>query len=138
MNSKNLVEKLNKIKLFNCENIKIGDVLYLNLNIWNSLNKIGLLHAFYYILYASIFSEMNFKINGDPKILSIFTMNTRKDHKKAFFDITNLLNNIIVFESSKPKLHINNLKNFYLPFIWIKEKCNKIFSCTISISKFNL
>ena len=116
-------KKLNKIKLSKCEDIKVGDMLYFDFMLLNSFQKKNLPRSFFRIIYYSLFCSFNIKTKGDPKIISLFHAGTRKDHKKAFFDVINLLDdNLIVTPiESKAKLSLLNLSKLYLPFIWVHE-----------------
>lgn len=123
MDLKKMRKELNNISLSECEGVKIGDMLYFDFLLWNSIEKKKIIKAFLRIIYYSFFCSVNIKVKGDPETISLFNAKNRKDHKKAFYNVVKLIkNNLIVTPlESKAKVSLFNLQKSYLPFVWVHE-----------------
>ena len=116
----NNINKLNSLKLYKCENIKIGDMFKNNFIYSETLSCKMALKALFRIFYFSLFA-LDIKIAGIPKTVSINLQRTRNDHIRAFTDVTKLLKNQMLIDPSKKIIKLSNVKNVYLPFVWMNQ-----------------
>lgn len=117
-------EELNGISFYKCPGIKVGDVLHYEIP-----EKIGfkkILKSLIKCVYYSVFSFCDFNQVGVPKTLSLFSNSyrTRNDHRKAFDNVSELIDNQLVVTPARRKFGLSKIKYLFTPLVWVHQMKN--------------
>lgn len=121
LENEKLKEELNSIRFYKCSDIKIGDVLHYEFPEKYGVKQI--VKSLIKIVYYSIFSFCNFMKEGTSKTLTLFSncYSSRADHREAFDNVVELIDNKLVVTPSRKKLNLSNIKDIIVPLVWIYQ-----------------
>lgn len=117
-----LQNQLNAISFKKCEDIKVGDVLHYHIN--DNCNwKDGLRSVAYMLIKTACTSSYKFQCNGIPKTICLFSNSYRgrKDHLKAFKNVTCLTENSVDMVCDKYTVKLCRLRYAIFPLCWSKQ-----------------
>lgn len=125
MNDKQyFLNRLNKINLTGCEDVKVGDILYYVYSYRAKNRFIALLVGIFLIIKNLLLETIEFEKKGDPDTLFLFSNSyrVRKDLKKSFDRVVTLTNNYIYIRPFYGiKIKLSNLHYLQYLIIWNKQ-----------------
>lgn len=130
-----LQAEINNIKFKGCENVKVGDVLYYNLN--TQIGILEIVRGLLRMLRNEITDSYEYKIYGMPNTIFLFSNSyiTRKDHLATFEKVCETADDYVKIAATKRHLTMP-ADSLFLALIWVKQfkKLGKSIAWRISMA----
>lgn len=118
-----IIEKINQLSLYRCEEIKCGDVLYYTIRMGNGHSIFRLMQQVMILIKTSLFDTNNYELCGNANTLFLFGFSvSRSDMYKKLNKLETVIHNrlsINPFGKYKLRRHIfRNILSLRIPLRW--------------------
>lgn len=118
LDKEKIENEINKISLYMCQGVEAGNVIHYFFPEKSGVKQI--IRSLVKTVYYSMFSFCEFEQIGTPKTLTLFSNSFlgRSDHRRAFDNVVELIDDQLIVTPSRRKFNFANIKYLFLPFIW--------------------